>query len=79
MQHYPFQVKFNREGQAVDDAGFGTRELPDYELGGKEGRSAFFEYALKNPDEIEVYLAVRARSVNVQCGGSIAIEQVPKT
>lgn len=76
---YPFQVKFTRDGGAVNDAGTATREEPDIELGGPQGRTAFLKYALSNPDEIDVYLAIRARGVNGQCGGAMAIEQLPRS
>jgi len=70
---YPFEARFKRDGKAVDDAGFATRELPDFEFG-SGGRAEFFMFAIKNPDDIEVYLIVRARADG--CGGAIAIEQV---
>jgi hypothetical protein len=76
IRSYPTQIRFSRDGAAVDDAGFATRELPDSEIG-ENGHSSFLMYALQNPDKIDVYLAIRGLGSRSDCGGTMSVQQMP--
>jgi hypothetical protein len=60
VTEYSFEVRYTRDGRAVDDAGWATRD--DETNYDKEQKRQFLLAALSNPDEIHAYLAIRAAS-----------------
>lgn len=71
-EDFPFELRFDRDSQLVNDAGEATKEFSQ-EDSSLEG---FSEYALSAPDEIRVYLALRGDKDD--CSGTYSVEYEPK-